>query len=420
MFALVDVNSFYASCETVFRPDLRGKPVVVLSNNDGCVIARSAEAKKLQVPMGAPYFKLKDEFRKHCVHIFSSNYALYADMSNRVMTTLEGMAPAVEIYSIDEAFMNLGGMSRIEPLEDFGRRVRARIKQETHLTVGVGIAPTKTLAKLANHAAKKWTKTGGVLDLSNIERQKKLMALVPVEDVWGVGRRISKKLNAMGVITAKDLSEQSTYIIRKHFNVVLERTVRELRGEPCLELEEFAPTKQQIVCSRSFSARITEYIYMRQAVCSFAERAAEKLRKERQYCKQIAVFVRTSPHAEGEVFYGNQASRKLLTPSNDTRDIIRVAMDALDDIWVDGHRYMKSGVMLGDFFSQGVSQLNLFDEYRPQPNSEALMRVIDGLNQSGKANLFFTGQGIERSWAMKREMLSPAYATRFADLPVVK
>jgi len=420
MFALVDVNSFYASCETIFRPDLRGKPVVVLSNNDGCVIARSAEAKKLQVPMGAPYFKLKDEFRKHGVHIFSSNYALYADMSNRVMTTLEGMAPAVEIYSIDEAFMNLGGMSRIEPLEDFGRRVRARIKQETHLIVGVGIAPTKTLAKLANHAAKKWSKTGGVLDLSNIERQKKLMALVPVEDVWGVGRRISKKLNAMGVITAKDLSEQSTYIIRKHFNVVLERTVRELRGEPCLELEEFAPVKQQIVCSRSFSSRITEYIYMRQAVCSFAERAAEKLRKERQFCKQIAVFVRTSPHAEGEVFYGNQASRKLLTPSNDTRDIIRFAMDALDDIWVDGHRYMKAGVMLGDFFSQGVSQLNLFDEYKPQPNSEALMRVIDGLNQSGKANLFFAGQGIERSWAMKREMLSPAYTTRFADLPVVK
>lgn len=420
MFALVDVNSFYASCETIFRPDLCGKPVVVLSNNDGCVIARSAEAKKLQVPMGAPYFKLKDEFRKHGVHIFSSNYALYADMSNRVMTTLEGMAPAVEIYSIDEAFMNLDGMSRIEPLEDFGRRVRERIKQETHLTVGVGIAPTKTLAKLANHAAKKWSKTGGVLDLSNIERQKKLMALVPVEDVWGVGRRISKKLNAMGVITAKDLSEQSTYIIRKHFNVVLERTVRELRGEPCLELEEFAPVKQQIVCSRSFSSRITEYIYMRQAVCSFAERAAEKLRKERQFCKQIAVFVRTSPHAEGEVFYGNQASRKLLTPSNDTRDIIRVAMDALDDIWVDGHRYMKAGVMLGDFFSQGVSQLNLFDEYRPQPNSEALMRVIDGLNHSGKANLFFAGQGIERSWAMKREMLSPAYTTRFADLPVVK
>ncbi|MGX9359637.1 translesion error-prone DNA polymerase V subunit UmuC [Pantoea ananatis] len=420
MFALVDVNSFYASCETVFRPDLRGKPVVVLSNNDGCVIARSAEAKALQIPMGAPYFKLKNDFRRHNVQVFSSNYALYADMSNRVMTTLEDMAPAVEIYSIDEAFMCLDGMQRLTSLDDLGRKVRARIKQETHLTVGVGIAQTKTLAKLANHAAKKWSKTGGVLDLSNIDRQKKLLALVPVEDVWGIGRRISKKLNAMGITTAKDLAEQSTYIIRKHFNVVLERTVRELRGESCLELEEFAPTKQQIVCSRSFGSRITEYMDMRQAVCAFAERAAEKLRKERQYCKQIAVFVRTSPHAEGEVFYGNQANGKLLTPSNDTRDIIRVAMDALDQIWLDGHRYMKAGVMLGDFFSQGVSQLNLFDECRPQPNSEALMRVVDGLNQSGKASLFFAGQGIEKSWAMKREMLSPAYTTKFSDLPIVK
>ncbi|MGK3113637.1 translesion error-prone DNA polymerase V subunit UmuC [Pantoea sp. ME81] len=420
MFALVDVNSFYASCETVFRPDLRGKPVVVLSNNDGCVIARSAEAKALQLPMGAPYFKLKDEFKRHKVHVFSSNYALYADMSNRVMTTLEDMAPAVEIYSIDEAFMNLTGVRNCRVLEEYGREIRARVKRDTHLTVGVGIAPTKTLAKLANHAAKKWTKTGGVLDLSNVDRQRRLMELVKVEDVWGVGRRISKKLNAMGIITAKDLSEQSTYIIRKHFNVVLERTVRELRGEPCLELEEFAPTKQQIVCSRSFGSRITDYQDMRQAVCAYAERAAEKLRSERQYCRQIAVFVRTSPHAVGETFYGNQAMGTLMTPSNDTRDIIRVAMESLDRIWLDGCRFMKAGVMLGDFYSQGVSQLNLFDEFKPQANSEALMRVVDGLNQSGKGKLWFAGQGMQKTWAMKREMLSPAYTTRFSDLPVAR
>lgn len=420
MFALVDVNSFYASCETVFRPDLRGKPVLVLSNNDGCVIARSAEVKELKIPMGAPYFKLKDEIRRHKIHVFSSNYALYADMSNRVMTTLEQMAPSVEVYSIDEAFLDLTGVRNCRVLEDFGREVRERIKRDTHLTVGVGIAQTKTLAKLANHAAKKWKQTGGVVDLSNIERQRKLMALVPVEEVWGVGRRISKKLNAMGIITAKDLSEQSTYIIRKHFNVVLERTVRELRGEPCLELEEFAPTKQQIVCSRSFGSRITEYMDMRQAVCSYAERAAEKLRRERQYCRQVAVFVRTSPHSEGEVFYGNQAMGRLLTPSNDTRDIIRVAMQGLDHIWRDGCRYMKAGVMLGDFYSQGVSQLNLFDEFKPQANSESLMRVVDGLNQSGKGKLWFAGQGIQKSWEMKREMLSPAYTTRLSDLPVAK
>lgn len=417
MFALVDVNSFYASCETVFRPDLRGKPVLVLSNNDGCVIARSAEAKALAIPMGAPYFKLRDDIRRHRIHVFSSNYALYADMSSRVMTTLEQMAPSVEVYSIDEAFLDLTVVRNCMVLENFGREVRETIKRNTHLTVGVGIAQTKTLAKLANHAAKKWKQTGGVVDLSNVDRQRKLMALVPVEEVWGVGRRISKKLNAMGITTARDLAEQSTWIIRKHFNVVLERTVRELRGEPCLALEEFAPVKQQIVCSRSFGSRITEYMDMRQAVCAFAERAAEKLRQERQYCRQIAVFVRTSPHAVGEEFYGNQAIGKLLTPSNDTRDIIRVAMDALDRIWVDGHRYMKAGVMLGDFYSQGVAQLSLFDEYQPQANSEALMRVVDGLNQSGKASLFFAGQGIQKSWSMKRDMLSPAYTTRVSDLP---
>ena len=419
MFALVDVNSFYASCETVFRPDLRGKPVVVLSNNDGCVIARSAEAKTLGIPMGAPYFKLKNEFRRHRVQVFSSNYALYADMSNRVMTTLEQMAPSVEVYSIDEAFLDLNGVRNCMVLENFGREVRETVKRNTHLTVGVGIAQTKTLAKLANYAAKKWKQTGGVVDLSNVERQRKLMALVPVEDVWGVGRRISKKLNAMGILTAKDLSEQSTYTIRKHFNVVLERTVRELRGEPCLQLEEFAPTKQQIVCSRSFGSRITQYDDMREAVCTFAARAAGKLRGERQYCTQIAVFVRTSPHAVGEVFYGNQSTGKVMTPTNDTRDIIRVAIEALDRIWVDGHRYMKAGVMLGDFYSQGVSQLNLFDENKPQANSEALMRVMDGINLSGKGNLWFAGQGVQNTWAMKREMLSPAYTTRFSDLPVV-
>ena len=420
MFALVDVNSFYASCESVFRPDLRGKAVIVLSNNDGCIIARSAEVKKLNIPMGAPYFQLKDEIKKHNIHVFSSNYALYADMSNRVMSILESMAPSVEIYSIDEAFMDLSGIRNCRDLDEFGHEIRQRVKQEAHLTVGVGIAPTKTLAKLANYAAKKWTRTGGVLDLSNAERQRKLMSLVPVEEVWGVGRRISRKLNTMGIITAKDLSEQSTWIIRKHFNVVLERTVRELRGEPCLQLEEFAPVKQQIICSRSFGTRITEFMAMRQAVCAYAERAAEKLRGERQYCRQITVFIRTSPHAAGETFYGNQATGKLLTPSNDTRDIIRVAMDMLEGIWRDGHRYMKAGVVLGDFFSQGVSQLNLFDEHAPRTNSEALMRVVDGLNQSGKGKLWFAGQGIRKSWAMKRDMLSPAYTTRYSDLPVAK
>jgi DNA polymerase V len=420
MFALADVNSFYASCETVFRPDLKGRPVVVLSNNDGCVIARSAEAKKLGIKMGDPFFKMRDLFERHKIVTFSSNYALYADMSSRVMTVLEEMAPAVEIYSIDEAFMNLQGVSNCKNLEEFGRDVRAKVLQWTGLTVGVGIGPTKTLAKLANHAAKKWTKTGGVVDLSLLARQRKLMALVEVGDVWGVGRRISKKLNDMGITTALQLADAPTGLIRKHFNVVLERTVRELRGEPCLELEEFAPTKQQIVCSRSFGDRVTEYELMREAICSHAVRAAEKLRGERQYCRHISAFVKTSPFSVNEVYYGKTAGTKLQIPTQDSRDIVAAAAQCLDAIWQDGHRFQKCGVMLGDFYSQGVAQLGLFDEYKPRSNSEQLMAVLDGINHSGKGRVWFAGQGVQKSWEMKRQMLSPAYTTRFSDLLRVK
>ncbi|AUX72973.1 translesion error-prone DNA polymerase V subunit UmuC [Erwinia pyrifoliae] len=420
MFALVDVNSFYTSCETVFRPDLWGKAVVVVSNNDGCVISRSAEAKLLGIKMGEPFFKIKNNTYPSEIHVFSSNYALYADLSERVMQTLTDIAPAIEIYSIDEAFVNLTGVNNCVSLADFGHEMRNQVLRNTGLTVGVGIAQTKTLAKLANHAAKKWPATGGVVDLSSIDRQRKLLALVAVEDVWGVGRRISKKLNLMGIETALDLAESSLWVIRKHFNVVLERTARELRGDPCLELEEFAPTKQQIVCSRSFGNRLTQYSDVHQAVCAYAERAAEKLRGERQFCRFISVFVRTSPHADNEVYYGNQASTRLMTPSNDTRDIIRAATESLARIWIDGHRYMKAGVMLADFYSNGVSQLNLFDEQRVWANSAALMQTIDSLNRSGKGKVWFAGQGIEKAWKMKREMLSPAYTTRYADLPVAK
>ncbi|TRW25480.1 Y-family DNA polymerase [Klebsiella michiganensis] len=421
MFALCDVNSFYASCETVFRPDLKGRPVVVLSNNDGCVIARSAEAKPF-VKMGEPYFKQKDMFRRHGIIAFSSNYELYADMSNRVMTTLEELSPRCEIYSIDEAFCDLTGVRNCRDLTDFGREIRETVLRRTHLTVGVGIAQTKTLAKLANHAAKQWQRqTGGVVDLSNLERQRKLMALLPVDEVWGVGRRISKKLESMGIDTVLKLADTDIRFIRKHFNVVLERTVRELRGEPCLGLEEFAPVKQEIVCSRSFGGRITEYHEMRQAICSYASRAAEKLRGEHQYCRFISAFVKTSPFALNEPYYGNSASVKLLTPTQDSRDIITAATKCLDAIWRDGHRYQKAGVMLGDFYSQGVAQLNLFDDNAPRQNSEKLMEVLDHLNaKDGRGTLYFAGQGIQTSWQMKREMLSPRYTTRYTDLLKVK
>lgn len=421
MFALVDVNSFYASCETIFRPDLQGRPVVVLSNNDGCIIARSAEAKKLGIKMGDPYFKCKDYFRQQGVVCFSSNYELYADMSHRVMTTLEEMCPRVEIYSIDEAFCDLTGVRNCRVLEEFGRELKDTVYRNTRLPVGVGIAQTKTLAKLANHAAKTWKATGGVVDLSNVERQRKLMALLPVDEVWGVGRRISKKLEAMGIKTVLQLADTDIRFIRKHFNVVLERTVRELRGEPCLGLEEFAPVKQEIVCSRSFGQRISTYEEMRQAICLYASRAAEKLRGEHQYCRFISAFVKTSPFALNEPYYGNSASVKLLTPTQDSRDIITAATKCLDAIWRDGHRYQKAGVMLGDFYSQGVAQLNLFDDNAPRQNSEKLMEVLDHLNaKDGRGTLYFAGQGIQSAWQMKREMLSPRYTTRFSDLPVVR
>ncbi|MEA4453376.1 Y-family DNA polymerase [Klebsiella pneumoniae] len=421
MFALVDVNSFYASCETIFRPDLQGRPVVVLSNNDGCIIARSAEAKKLGIKMGDPYFKCKDYFRQQGVVCFSSNYELYADMSNRVMTTLEEMCPRVEIYSIDEAFCDLTGVRNCRVLEEFGRELKDTVYRNTRLPVGVGIAQTKTLAKLANHAAKTWKATGGVVDLSNVERQRKLMALLPVDEVWGVGRRISKKLEAMGIKTVLQLADTDIRFIRKHFNVVLERTVRELRGEPCLGLEEFAPVKQEIVCSRSFGQRISTYEEMRQAICLYASRAAEKLRGEHQYCRFISASVKTSPFALNEPYYGNSTSVKLLTPTQDSRDIITAATKCLDAIWRDGHRYQKAGVMLGDFYSQGVAQLNLFDDNAPRQNSEKLMEVLDHLNaKDGRGTLYFAGQGIQSAWQMKREMLSPRYTTRFSDLPVVR
>ncbi|MDQ1228417.1 DNA polymerase V, partial [Pantoea ananatis] len=354
MFSIVDVNSFYASCEMVFRPDLRGKPLIVLSNNDGCIIARSAAAKKY-VKMGEPWFRIKNQDFPEKIHVFSSNYALYASMSNRVMSLLEAMAPRVEVYSIDEAFMDIRGIDFCTDFETFGHEVRQRVRKETGLTVGIGMASTKTLAKSAQWSSKEWPQFGGVLAVTTRARAEKMLARQPVSEVWGVGSRISKKLNAMGITTALDLSRASPALIRKNFNVVLERTVRELNGESCISLEDAPPAKQQIVCSRSFGERVTDYDQMRQAICQHAERAAVKLRGERQYCRQVCAFVKTSPFSPGEVYYGNTASESLMTPTRDSRDIIAAAMRALDRIWISGHRYAKAGVMLNDFTPSGVS-----------------------------------------------------------------
>lgn len=420
VFALVDCNNFYASCEKLFRPDLKDTPVVVLSNNDGCVVARSREAKSLGIKMGVPAFQIKAEMQRHGILAFSSNYALYADLSSRVMRTLEEMAPRVEVYSIDEAFLDLTGIESAISLVEFGQQVRERIGHWIGITVCVGIAPTKTLAKLANHAAKKYSATQGVVDLTNPDRQRRLLALVPVDDVWGVGRRLSKRLNALGITTALDLANASPRAIRDQFSVVLERTVRELNGESCIELEEIPPTKKQIVCSRSFGVKVTHFELLREAVCEYATRATEKLRKEQQQAKVLTVFIRTSPFKDNEPQYSNSASGELLIPSCDTRDFIELANHLLKRIWKDGFRYAKAGVMLSDFYDPGMFQPGLFDDVSTRSNSQQLMSVLDTINQSGAGTVFFAGQGTKKDWSMKREHLSPAYTTRWDQLPRVK
>nr|WP_289368160.1 translesion error-prone DNA polymerase V subunit UmuC [Pantoea stewartii] len=339
MFALADANNFYASCETVFRPDLRGKPVVVVSNNDGCVIARSAEAKRLGMKMAAPLFQNERYFRQNGVHVFSSYYELYGDMSARMMAILGEMAAGQEVYSIDESFLDVTGIGSLIPLETFGQQIRERIRREAGLIIGVGFGPTKTLA---NHAAKKWTRTNGVVDLSDRNRQRKFLHLTDVSKIWGIGRRISLRLNQLGITTALQLADSNISMIRKNFDVIVERTTRELNGESCIALEDAPPPKQQIVNSRSFGERSTQLEDMQQAVVLYATRATEKLREQNSCCRHISVSVATARHGS-EPQYSNTASCICDYPTSNTRDIIASALRGLSTIWRDGFRYARAG-----------------------------------------------------------------------------
>ncbi|OCA59856.1 protein UmuC [Aeromonas piscicola] len=419
--ALVDVNNFYASCERLFRPDLKGVPIVLLSNNDGCVVSRSPEAKRLEIKMGAPYFQICEVYEAQGGTWFSSNYALYGDMSNRVMTTLEGMAPTVEVYSIDEAFVELSE-SWAGDLTEYGRQIRQRVQQWTGLTVGVGIGPTKTLAKLANYAAKKWqTATGGVVDLRDETRRAKLMAVTPVDEVWGIGRQLTARLTAQGINTVADLVAVDPKSLRIRYGVVVERTVQELRGIPCAELEPITQTKQQIICSRSFGERITQIGPMRQALAGYMERAAEKLRAEGQLCRQVTLFIRSSPFLEQETYYSNQIATRLSMPTADTRELLAQIEPLLLRIWRDDVRYMKGGVMLADFIPVGMQQGDLFTDQQQTLRSEALMQVIDKINQGRLGKVYFAARGRDtKEWMMKREQLSPRYTTCISEIPVAK
>ncbi len=422
VFALVDCNNFYASCEKLFAPRLKNVPVLVLSNNDGCVVARSRKAKALGIKMGVPVFKIKDLIAKHKIQVFSSNYPLYADMSSRVMRTLEALAPRVEVYSIDEAFLDLSGLEKLFNLEDFGKQVKARVDKDTGIQVCVGIAPTKTLAKLANHGAKQYPATGGVVDLTARVRQEKLMAITPVEEVWGVGRQLTKRLNAIGITTALDLAQTDPQQIRNQFSIVLERTVHELNGVACLELEEIPAKRKQIISSRSFGQVVTELDNIRQAIAQHAARAAEKLRAEDQQAKVLTVFIQTNRFKTDQASYSNSATGQLPEPSSDSRVLTRLAMQLLESIWRDGYRYNKGGVMLADFYDQNTSQPSLFEDMAKKYRSKKLMAAVDQINESGLGTVTLASQGSHNTntWAMKKEHLSPAYTTRWNDLPKVK
>lgn len=417
-FALIDCNSFYASCERVFRPDLLRTPIVVLSNNDGCVIARSADAKPF-IKMGEPYFQIKHKLKQHGILAFSSNYALYGDMSERVMTVIESLVPAVEVYSIDEAFADLSG---IDPfmLEVIGRRIRLDVQQKTGIPVGVGIAATKTLAKLANHAAKRWQKqTGGVVDICDPDKRDKLLRAIEVGEVWGVGRRLNERLQAMGVKTAWDLANADAWTLRKQFSVVLEKTARELRGTPCLDLEEVAPPKQEICCSRMFGQRLHQLEPIREAAATYAARACEKLRHQGSMCKRVRVSIRTGMFNPDEPHYAKGIIVELPYPTDDTRLVTKAVMEGLERIFKDGYAYSKCEVLLMDLRERNEFTGDLFAPEQPE-TTDKLMGVLDSINSKyGRGTLRPGRVKAAPVWGMRRELLSQSFTTRWDQLWVV-
>lgn len=413
VIALIDCNSFYASCERVFRPDLKRTPIVVLSNNDGCVIARSADAKPF-VKMGEPYFKIQGVLRQHGIVAFSSNYALYGDMSERVMSVIESLVPAVEVYSIDEAFADLSGMPDPEQL---GRTIRREVLQRTGIPVGVGIASTKTLAKLANHTAKRLqAQTGGVVDICDPFKRDWVLRNTEVSEVWGVGRRMTEHLHRLEIKTACDLARADAWTLRKQFSVVIEKTARELLGTPCLELEQVAPPKQEICCSRAFGHRLRELPPIREAVATYAARACEKLRAQHSLCKRVRVSIRTGMFNPDEPRFARGVVCELPYPSDDTRLVIRAAMAGLDQVFREGYAFAKAEVLLMDLRQRGEFTDDLFAEVQPE-ESERVMGVLDRINARWGRGTIRPGRvPTAPDWGMKREMKSQSYTTRLDQL----
>jgi DNA polymerase V len=414
VFALVDCNNFYASCERVFNPKLEGKPVVVLSNNDGCVVARSNEAKALGIGMGVPAFEVKDVIKKNGVEVFSSNYALYADMSSRVMETLSSFTTDIEIYSIDEAFLNLAGFSC--SLTDYGRKIRKAVKKWTGIPVTVGIARTKTLAKIAGRIAKKSVKADGVLDLTDSPFINRTLAEVPVEKVWGVGIKTTLKLKRAGIKTAMDLQNADINWIRNKFGVVGVRTVYELRGICCYPLEQNPPVKKSITVSRMFGRPVESIEELKEAVASYASRAGEKLRQEGLAAGVMTVFVTTSRFIENRYF--NSHTVEFAVATSNTIELIRNACRCIDRLYRKGCAFKKCGIILSGLVPEGQVQKGLFDNV-DRLKSQRLMQVMDAINTRLNSPLQWGAEGLEQAWKVKFKRRSRHYTTCWSELPEV-
>ena len=416
--ALVDCVSFYASCERVFRPDLKNKPIVVLSNNDGCVIARSPEAKAMGVKMGVPWFKIKDMYIRKGGIVFSSNFAFYGDMSRRVMNILDSVSSKTEVYSIDEAFLDFSGTEKNIGCFDFGLHLKNVVGKWTGIPVRIGVGPTKTLAKIASYQIKRKKIQSRVLVLDSQREIVEALKNTPVGEIWGVGRRLNRKLSMAGIENALQLSCTPPQDMKKRFSIVLERTVRELNGEKCLDIEDVSPAKKQIVVSRSFAKKITNLEVLNTVVNDYVVRAAEKLRSERQKSSTISVFIRTSPFDTNE-YYRAIKSYSFTYPTDDSRDFLYAVRKILPKIYKPNHRYSKAGIMLSSFSDIGYVQNSLFKENHAYKMDSKLMKVIDELNLHQK-QIYIASQNIGRFKPIQRNMISPKYTTRWSDLPLVK
>lgn len=416
MYLHSDVNAFYCAVEQVFRPDLAGRPVIVATNNDGAIAALNKEAKKCGLKRGQPLFEARSLITRHNVQVFSSNYTLYADFSSRFHTVVGSLVPRHEVYSVDELFCSLDGMASLIDYQEFGRMLRQQVYQQTSLVCGIGVAPSKTLAKCATHMAKKYKKTEGVVVLDDPQRRDRVLELMEVAEVWGIGKRLASRLQYIGIKTALDLAQADTRLIRRMMGVMVERTVRELRGEPCFALDDNPPSRQQIVVSRSFGERITTIEDMQQAVCAFSCRAGEKLRRNKTFASAITVFIQNSRHQPYTPYFS--AIKTIPLPATqDSRDLINAARTGLMQIWKPGIKYAKAGVLLSEL-GDGREQLDLFSSNLPGKNSQALMQVMDKLNQKERGTLFMAGEGIQGRYKMKQQWLSPRYTTQWQDLPV--